>query len=233
MLGAQKCGSSAMFNAISKHPHIVTPRLLPGDPTWLMKEPTFWTRGWQYMPLPILRRFPLKSKKEDPRRGLIGSVIFAGGLQDRNNVAYAYGKQRSRKLRFIIMTRNPTLRTFSWYEFGRRRDQNCVTTRDNFGKVKTSTCQLNPWGAGWFHPSHANTSFYTIVKESLEILQNKRKICDYLYCDGNMSLRPGKHALLAGRFQGKYHVSMITHGLFGPQLLSWIERFHAKQFGKL
>ena len=40
-----------------------------------------------------------------------------------------------------------------------------------------------------------------------------------------MSLKPGPESFRSGRIQGKLHMSMITHGLFGPQLASWIEAF--------
>ena len=40
LLGAQKCGTSAAFQALTKHPHLLRPRRLPGDAAWFPKEPT-------------------------------------------------------------------------------------------------------------------------------------------------------------------------------------------------
>ena len=39
LLGAQKCGTSAAFQTMTKDPHLLRPRLLPGDPAWMQKEP--------------------------------------------------------------------------------------------------------------------------------------------------------------------------------------------------
>ena len=39
LLGAQKCGTSAAFQTMTKHPHLLRPRRLPGDPAWMQKEP--------------------------------------------------------------------------------------------------------------------------------------------------------------------------------------------------
>ena len=68
-------------------------------------------------------------------------------------------------------------------------------------------------------------SFYDVVRHSIKLLKGDRKVCDYLYCDGNMTLKTERAGMRGGRFQGKFHVSMITHGLFGPQIASWTEVF--------
>ena len=115
------------------------------------------------MPSPLLSRFPLRDGPNDPRRGLIGSVMLGGGIRTRNRLATAYGAATGR-LRFVVMVRNPTLRAFSWYEFGRRRDANCMARN-------WSGCVKNPvWDRGWFHPDHANTSFYELVRDSVALL---------------------------------------------------------------
>ena len=41
------------------------------------------------MPTPLLSRFPLRESADDPRRGLIGAVMLAGGIQGRDNLALA------------------------------------------------------------------------------------------------------------------------------------------------
>ena len=196
--------------------------MLPGDPAWFQKEPPFFDGGavWKRMPSPMLSRFPLRDGPADPRRGLVGSVMLGGGIHGRDHLSTTYGAAAG-GLRFIVMVRNPTLRAFSWYEFGRRRDAACVAKN-------WTGCVRNPvWGHGWFHPDQANTSFYETVRDCLAVLDGSsgRTICDSLYCDGNMSLKPGHESFRHGRIQGKLHVSMITHGLFGPQLASWTEVF--------
>ena len=69
----------------------------------------------------MLSRFPLRESADDPRRGLIGAVMLAGGIHGRDNLASAYGADK-KKLRFVVMVRNPTLRAFSWCK---RRKSSC------------------------------------------------------------------------------------------------------------
>ena len=99
------------------------------------------------MPTPLLSRFPLRESADDPRRGLIGAVMLAGGIQGRDNLALAYGEAR-KGLRFIVMVRNPTLRAFSWCKPSRIPTVPLPTAWQQCGNHKTFTSareQGTPW----------------------------------------------------------------------------------------
>eukprot|EP00040_Diaphanoeca_grandis_P009419 m.48759 g.48759 ORF g.48759 m.48759 type:complete len:458 (+) comp20845_c0_seq1:27-1400(+) len=229
IVGFQKCGSSSLFSAIMQHPHAVAPKLFESEPKFLYKElPLFNHHAtWTVIPEMMLERFPQRKGSSDPRRSVLGSLDMSSPTPIYDvvrRIAYAYGPDKH-KLRFLIIAGNPTLRAFSWFEFGHRIDDRCHESRE---RNSNSQCQYR-----FFTNETIAKSFYELVSASLQAAKTT------LFCEELMHCHNTTFKTTTNRIQ--FHVDqldptkqlrmeMLTNGFYGPQLEMYLRFFTPDQF---
>lgn len=108
LLGAQKAGTTTLFNWISQHPKISGPKSMKDYPFFVFKEPFKKGMDW------FKEQFNLKPNIDYILHGYVGYLYFTQKFI--NNIT-----ETSSKGKYIVILRNPIDRAYSNYHYQKWR----------------------------------------------------------------------------------------------------------------